>query len=200
MSEQRMRCLNTMSEQTQCDVQLVTPDNLSSFLLPEHPLHPAYGYLSEVHKSDYLRTYFMHHYGGGYSDIKIQTGSWRSLFDSFLCSDAYILGYTEAKAGDIAYQPVSHAWKELVGNGAYICKPYTPLTTEWYSEMMHLLDEKYEELRAHPATHARDHTQLNTGYPLGWSELLGSIFHRVCYKYRDHIAHGLPAPLFYNYL
>jgi FkbM family methyltransferase len=197
MSESRKRCFEAMKD-TGCSVVCVTSENLSNYIVT--PLHPAYEYLSEVHKADYLRTYFMHHYGGGYSDIKHQTGPWKPWVDMLDNSDAYILGYSEEKTGDIAYAPVSHAWKELIGNGAYICKPNTPLTLEWFNTMNALLDEKIDELRNHPATCARDAKDLGTGYPIEWNEMLGRIFHKVCYSHRDRILHGLPAPLFYDYL
>ncbi len=64
MSESRARCFNLLESSTQCRVILVTKDNLSKYV---KNLHPAYQYLSETHKADYLRTYFMNHYGGGYS-------------------------------------------------------------------------------------------------------------------------------------
>lgn len=199
MSENRRKCLEEMKT-TECDITFVTPENLDSFILQNQPIHPAYQYLSEVHKSDYLRTYFMRHYGGGYADIKLQGGSWKPAFDVLLQSTAYINGYPEAKAGDIAYEPVSHAWNELVGNGGYICKPNTPFTREWYASMNLLLDEKLEALRMNPATHARDRTENGSNYPLGWNELLGRIFHRISYEYRKHILRSLPCPSFYNYL
>jgi hypothetical protein len=51
--------------------------------LPEYPLHPAFKYLSYVHKSDYLRSYFMHFYGGGYADIKkySSNNNWKECFN-----------------------------------------------------------------------------------------------------------------------
>lgn len=38
--------------------------------------------MSNVHKSDYLRSYFMNFYGGGYADVKIysQDNNWRACF------------------------------------------------------------------------------------------------------------------------
>lgn len=66
----RFRSLNQFKEISEVDVILITKDNLHEYILPENPLHPSYKYLSAVHRSDYLRTYFMHFYGGGYSDIK----------------------------------------------------------------------------------------------------------------------------------
>ena len=198
MSENRQNCLTQLNT-TECNSVLVTPANLGDFVLQGHPLHSAYAYLSETHKADYLRTYFVHHYGGGYADIKYQTGSWRSSFDRLLSSDAYILGYAEEKETDIAYTPVSHAWRELIGNGAYICKPKTPLTSMWYDEMMKLLDEKLPLLQSHPASHPRDAKETGSGYPLEWNEMLGRIFHRVCSLYVSFLLRGLPRPVFYNY-
>ena len=61
-------CLDSFYSNSSCDVVLVTSDNLSSWLVSA--LHPAYTYLSFTHRADYLRCYFMHHYGGSYSDIK----------------------------------------------------------------------------------------------------------------------------------
>jgi hypothetical protein len=52
------------------EVKVITPTLLPYFVLPDHPLHPAYKFLSAAHKADYLRCYLMHFYGGGYSDIK----------------------------------------------------------------------------------------------------------------------------------
>ncbi len=43
--------------------------------------HQAYAYLSEVNNADYLRTYFMRFYGGGYTDVKMHRGSWVSSFE-----------------------------------------------------------------------------------------------------------------------
>ncbi len=199
MSLRRKQALMSMPQGSQCEIRLVTPEMLPSFFLQTDPVHPAYPYLSEVHKSDYLRTYIMHHYGGGYSDVKYTTHSWRASFDKLLASDAYILGYTELGRGGVAYSPVADAYAELIGNGAYICKPNTPLTRHWYREMVKLLDERLDELRARPAKHARDRKEDGTGYPIEWNELLGRIFHRVSYDHRDKIAHGLPIPLIGKY-
>jgi hypothetical protein len=52
------------------EVKVITPVLLPFFILPDHPLHEGFEYLSGVHKSDYLRSYLMNFYGGGYSDIK----------------------------------------------------------------------------------------------------------------------------------
>lgn len=49
---------------------LITLDSLPPWIDPEIPLHPSFDHLSTIHRSDYLRCYFMHVHGGGYTDIK----------------------------------------------------------------------------------------------------------------------------------
>ncbi|MGI9252585.1 MAG: hypothetical protein ACR2J8_02470, partial [Thermomicrobiales bacterium] len=66
MPSQRLESLETIRQNAGCEVVLVTPDNLADFLV--EPLHEAYDYLSCTHRADYLRAWFMHHRGGGYTD------------------------------------------------------------------------------------------------------------------------------------
>ena len=82
MSQNRKKSLKLLPIQTECKITFVTPDNLHTYIKKDNPLHPAYDYLSEVHKSDYLRIYFMKFYGVGYHDIKQATGSWVDSFSS----------------------------------------------------------------------------------------------------------------------
>jgi hypothetical protein len=58
MSFRRVHCINALKEQTECNICLVTVDNLHEYILDEYPLHPAYPYLSETHKCDYLEPLF----------------------------------------------------------------------------------------------------------------------------------------------
>ena len=68
-------------------VELVTDTNLHEYNIPESPMHPAVcsKTLSAIHKADYLRVYFMHHYGGGYHDVKPHSASnnWTAVFSEF---------------------------------------------------------------------------------------------------------------------
>ncbi len=199
MSDARKECLAQMRETIGLPVRLLTQDTIRAALHPDYPLHPAYPYLSETHKADYLRTYWMHVYGGGYSDIKRQTGSWKEAAERFQASDAYISGYREGGEGAIACLEVRHAWAELIGNCAYLCKPQTQFTAAWFGRMNTLLDERLEALRRHPATFAQDCAERCDGYPLEWNEMLGRIFHRVCYDFRDKIAYDIPIVQFTAY-
>jgi hypothetical protein len=198
-SQQRATCLQQLKEVAGCNVILITPLNLKEYILETEPLHPAYDFLSETHKSDYLRTYFMHFYGGGYSDIKCTTGSWIDHFESLQNSDKWITGYKEINGG-VAYQPYVNYWPELIGNGAYICKPKTPLTEEWYTSMILFLDTKLDALKQYPSTFPQDRAEVSNGkYPIEWNEMLGRIFHRVCYKYKDQLMNTLPISIFHSY-
>jgi hypothetical protein len=199
MSANRIECLENLKSVSECEVMIIRPGDLEKYIKTDNPLHPAYQYLSETHKADYLRTYFMHFYGGGYSDIKKTTGSWTKSFNDLNTNDnAWICGYKELPGG-VAYGPLGSNWKELVGNCSYICKPKTPLTTEWYNEMLKLLDEKYEKLKQNPSSHPQDSAGYESKYPIEWNEMLGRIFHRVCHKHKEHSLNTLPSPIFENY-
>lgn len=199
MSEQRKECLDQLRIVSQCDVQLITKKELPDYILASEPLHPAYEYLSETHKADYLRTYFMNFHGGGYSDIKRTTGSWLPAFKEMENPDIWMIGYKEINGG-VAYPPHSHLWTHLIGNCSYICKPQTPLTKEWYADMLATLDTKLEALRRYPSRFPQDCAEKSGGrYPIRWNEMLGFIFHRVSYKYINKISQNLPISIFSNY-
>lgn len=199
MSENRKRCLAQLKEMSKCNVVLITKKELPDYILPDHPLHEAYQYLSETHKADYLRTYFMNFYGEGYCDIKMTCGSWVESFAALQNSDKWICGYAEIDEGGVAYKPYADKWRELLGNGSYICKPQTPFTNEWYAAMLELLDSKLEKLKEHPATYPQDSAESGRGYPIEWNEMLGRIFHRVLYKYKDYSINTLPMLVLYGY-
>ena len=57
----------------------------------------------------------------------------------------------------------------------------------WFSEMNILLDSKLDTLQRNPASSPDDCSEKGTGYPIEWTEMLGRIFHKVVYKYRDRV-------------
>lgn len=189
MSDVRENSLEYLTHFTGCEVRCIYHTDIAAYILEEHPLHPAYEYLSETHKADYLRTYVMNFHGGGYSDIKIPSGSWVQAFEELEASDAWINGYPELEGG-----AAFGAWQDLIGICAYICKPHTPLTEEWYSTMIALLDTKLEQLKQHPSRHPQDSAE-ESDYPIGWNEMLGRIFHRVAYKYKEKVLRSVPMPV-----
>lgn len=192
MSEARKRSLAQLKSVSELDVILVTKDTLSEYILPEHPFHESFPYLSETHKSDYLRTYFMNFHGGGYSDIKETTGSWLKPYYDFLKSDYLMCGYKEIGPNGVSYEPYRNMWQEMIGCGSFICKPNTPLTNAWYNGMISVLNTKLEEIKLHPSTFPQDCIGSGSGYPIRWSEILGEVFHKLCYEYKNYIIQTLP--------
>ena len=64
--------------------------------------------------------------------------------------------------------------------------------------MIAFLDTKLDGLKAHPATHPQDCAERSR-YPIEWNEMLGRIFHRVSYKYKDKILQTVPIVSFSAY-
>ena len=210
MPDARRRALRTMSS-SKLDVCLITKNNLAQWEVKGNPIHPAYAYLSAVHRADYLRVYFMHHYGGGYSDIKNINDSWVPAVDDLINSNAFGVGYKEVGPRGVAmlrswkYILLVLNWKYLLGNGAYIFKPGTEFTKKWLERTEICLSRKLNELKSNPARHPEDykgrklskeggHLIDYSKYPLRWSEMLGDIFHPLCYEYRGELLNSLPAP------
>ena len=138
MSNDRHKALSSI-QNTNLKIIFINRDNLSSWVLENSPLHPAYKYLSSVHKADYLRCYFMHNYGGAYSDIKVIDDSWSLSYKELLNSEYLINGYREVNCIETARGRglIKDIWLALnfykvIGNGAYICKPNTVFTKEWF--------------------------------------------------------------------
>ena len=203
MSERRRHCYETLCSRSECNVVLVTPETLNNYIVKDHPLHEAYQYLSETHKADYLRTYFMHFYGGGYSDVKVPGGSWVQAFDDLKKDPLKLLnGYHEQGPNDIAGDTTVQAmWNQLVGNGSYIVRPQTEFTETWYKSMMALLDTKLEVLKSNPSTHPRCcSSNTSNKYPIGWNEMLGRIFHGLSSKYVDRFLYSVPRPVCHSYI
>ncbi len=192
MSENRKRGYESLVKNSGVEVRLITPENLPEYILPEYPLHPSFDNLSLVHKSDYLRCYFMHFYGGGYSDIKPNYKNWQQSFEKLINSeDYYVLGYTELSGlgmgrgqGEIDKDLIKN-YLSCVGTGAFICKSNTKFTTEWYIELNKRMDLYCEDLKKTPG----DIKGRNVGYPIMLLAILSQIFAPLCLKYKNHIIH-----------
>lgn len=194
----RKKCLEELTAKSGCKVQVVNPDNLDSYILPDAPLHPGYEFLSQVHKSDYLRTYFMHFHGGGYSDMKATTGDWNKAFDDIIHKrDILINSYHEPDPNGVHGTHYARSlWKELPGTCAFIMRPKSEFTTAWYTQMIQKMDDKLEALKKHPAKDPRATPKSQPGYPLQWTELLADIFHPLACDYRGKYLFTVPPPDF----
>lgn len=188
-----------------CGVELkfLNHETIQTYELPDNKFHPAYQYLSATAKSDYLRSYFMNFHGGAYCDIKRAEWNWSSYFNELENSDKWIMGYRLPCDIDVAvdindpeYDLMKNNWYNLIGAGAMICKPNTPMTQYWFQIMTDILDAKLDLLRSNPAKHVRDKLGwvTNSGYPLRWSEIGPETFMKSCFKYRDKLSYNLPRP------
>lgn len=203
MTNNRLNAIESLRKKSGVPIKLITPTNLNTYILKEYPLHRAYSLLSLVHKSDYLRCYFMHHYGGGYCDVKQISNSWLSAFKSIENhAEKWVLGYSELNKHSVAQiegkigKDLKTYFKSVIGNCAYICRSKTKFTDEWYKELHNRLDNYYEELKKYPGNIMGD----NKGYPIPWTNILGDIFHPLCLKYSNKIMHDDSVkPVFKNY-
>lgn len=209
MSYNRKRCLDSMNK-SEFPIILITSKNLESYTHIDFPLHPGYEYLSLTHKSDYLRCYFMHHYGGGYCDIKEINTSWNGAFKDIEDPNCHVNGYQEigptgvAPVGGELYSVLKQNYKSLIGCGSFICKPKTIFTHEWISELHKKLDTYYPILKQYPAKYPQDQRGMffngeHSKYPIAWTEIMGNIFHPLCFKYNNHIKQTVPPCIFKSY-
>lgn len=192
MSQNRVRAMAEIRRMNEpaLEVVLVTPFTIADWVVPGHPLHPAYEDLALIHRSDYLRTYLMHHHGGGYSDVKAAHASWGGAFDRLEGDpQAWLLGYREVSYRVVAPAPrplqrqlqVHHS--RLLGNGAYIARPRTPLTQAWLHEAERRLGLWREDLARAPG----EVSSGPDGYPVPFYGLLGEIFHPLCLRFHEHL-------------
>lgn len=166
MSEQRQTRLNELRAAAHpCTVVLLTKETIPQIVRPDTPLHPAYPYLSAVHKADYLRAYLMHVHGGGYTDIKTPYG-W-PWYDAFL---------------DFERNPRAMINIRYPGC-AMICRPQTDLTRDWYTSVCRILDEKLPLLKAHPASTPYVSADTDPHYPLVWTEIMFDVLNPLCQTY-----------------
>ncbi|WP_313373401.1 capsular polysaccharide synthesis protein [Chishuiella sp.] len=219
ITENRKKGLKALEENAGVPIKLITPQNLSEYIKPDFPLHKGYELLSLVHRSDYLRCYFMHHYGGGYADIKPFDHSWKPAFDKLNNSkNKYIIGYPELLYGGLT--PVKHTFLAdksiydeyekilkseegvfndlkkhtplVIGTCSFICKPNTPITTEWYNELHKRMDIAYDilndfKINSKENTIYNEEEYPDKGYPIPYFHLLGQIIHPIMLKYHKNI-------------
>jgi hypothetical protein len=126
-----------------------------------------------VHKADYLRVYFLYHYGAAYSDIKRMKESWRQYWVEFKDSDVWLVGLPEIKGG-VAHRPGStyppSYYEYVISNGFMIARPRSE-----YLKNVHVLHQKdldmhLSVLKQHPAPDSGRCGQSDPhGYPIRWA-------------------------------
>lgn len=189
MSENRKKCYQTILDNSGVEVVLITEKNLENFIIPDKPIHDGFPYLSDVGKSDYLRPYFMHYYGGGYTDIKQTYFDWNKYFDFLDNSDLECIGYREKQPNHIHYLPAQKYYESLIGCGSYIHKKGSHLSKEWLKNENLEMDKYYDQLVENPGTyHPRaiyggilDNNIDFAGskYPFRWNHLCSEVWHKT---------------------
>ncbi len=211
MSQSRQNCLRSIQNNSKCDVILVTEKNLNQFNLTENPIHKGFDYLSATHKSDYLRSYFMSNYGGGYTDIKECGYDWTPYFNELELSDKMFISYKELPGGVACNEETDYLhnqYEKLCGVCHFIFKKNTEFAKEWLDRTNTKMDEVYDELIKYPG---HDHPRIVYGaifgeyldntikYPLGWNDLLGQILHLLMYQQQTTYLQSMPRPNTHNY-
>jgi hypothetical protein len=206
MSENRQRCYDSIVRNSGVSVKLIDETNLKIYCTD---LHPGFQYLSATHKSDYLRSYFMYNYGGGYTDIKYCDFDWNYYFDYLYTTKYDFVGYHELQKHDVCVSELRNYFNLIAGPVQFIFKSKTDFAKEWLSKTNQKMDEIFNQLQDNPGTY---HPRAETGgvqgekkmfkeskYPLLWNELLGKIFQPLSYTYLNSGSLTMPYPNIENY-
>jgi hypothetical protein len=204
MSKNRFEAFKSLVENISVPIILITSKNYTNFIKQNHPIHPSFNLLSGNHKSDYIRAYLLHYYGGGYHDIKHRKENWKDCWGDWLFNDnIWIFGRKENNRRAIGYPPnqkhIRNYFDKLVTMGWVICKPNTKFTNILLQKIEKVLDEKYSALVSYPGCNSGGYYHENpfqmaeeNNYPLRWLEVMGEISHPLMLKFADHIKYGLP--------
>jgi len=210
MSAQRIQALWSIFNNTRCPVVFINHQSLRDWEKPEHPYHPAFEYLSDTHKSDYMRCYLMHHYGGGWTDVKHTSTDWRPHFAKLRSSSALAIGYQEIADGIPHIKgPLGDTlranYKENIGLCAFIFKRNSTITNQWIKDLDKRLDSLLDQLRENPASTPQDQPGAKktdgslSKYPIEWAGILGEVFHPIMYNYRNNVMQTTIQPMFHSY-
>lgn len=191
MPAPRVRALESIRETLRDqEVVLITPENLGDWIVESDPLPAAYWHLSAVHRSDYLRVYIAHHYGGGWTDIKPLQHPWVDAFDMLERDpEAWLAGYSEvshaamADCGQILNRDLKLHFPALVGSCAYICRPHSPFTDEWLREVKARLAYFAVALREIPG----EIRGQSIRYPVPYLGVFSAVYHPLQLKYLPHV-------------
>lgn len=171
------------------NVQLVSNKNLEDYIVPKDPIPDAYWNLSYTHRADFLRFYFMYHYGGGYADIKNYTKNWDPYFQRFDENpNLEIIGSRELSRDGVFEFELQPRYHELLCFGWFIMRRGCVLSKMMHDRAYKILRQFESKLKEHPASCPRDRVGLEledgsiSQYPLRWGKIGGSVFHPMIAK------------------
>lgn len=192
LTPNRERALRSMRQSNpDLELTLVTPTNLETYVVDGSPLHPAYTLLSTNHRSDYLRAYFMHHYGGAYADIKPASVGLASAIEQVRSNpQLWVLGPNDPDLNLVGnlFGPVGRDTRRnharIASVAAMVAWSHTPLTAEWLNEVERRVSYHARDLERNPAT---DPFGTEGKYPVTWIGLGADIFQPLQLKYLGHV-------------
>ncbi len=208
ISKNRLDGLKTLINNIKIPYLLITDDNVYDYQVSGEPYHKCFKYLSGNHKSDYIRSYMLHHYGGAYHDIKYRYSDWIGQWTDFNDNNIWIKTRPERYPSWVGYDIdnpstkwIQSKYNELGTMGWVICRPRTPYTGELLDKINKTLNKHENNLTKNPSIKSGgyysdkpfdkvyDPTNM---YPMRWLELMGEHYHLLMYKYKDHLIFGLP--------
>jgi phosphorylcholine metabolism protein LicD len=175
----RLYLIDKMKQTLGVKIILITCDNIKEYI--KEPIHAGVPYLSGIQKSDYFRSYFLFHYGGGYSDIKNPTENWQKYFDILDTNPSiHVIGSPEIIG--VPYPP-GHEYRKdwykyLICNCHFICKPHSNYMEDLMNEQHKVLDLHYKQLSERPKSGLTPPIRNIPNwdpYPIRWSGLFGEL-------------------------
>lgn len=203
MNDKRKKNLELIKKNIGLKVIFVTEKNIQQYL--KWKVHPAVKYLSGIHKADYFRIYFLLHYGGAYTDIKLIDDNWSKYYKHFENPNIWVLGmpayYDEIASPPMndfkggSFGPLREYHKKLIHPGFYIARKNNEYLKKVHNKQNSILQKHYKALKKYPAPDQRCCTNYSSEevlnepskYPLRWAEILGEIVHKYGVVYHKHV-------------
>lgn len=207
MSVNRHRCYRSIIKNSKIrNIEMISLDNYHQYEVAEHPIHPAFPYLSVVHQSDYLRVYISYFHGGGWTDVKYCDTDWNQYFDMLEARpDKDGIGYRVmyAMGGKFELWPDDYHHAMCIDMQQFIFKPKSVIFKEYLKCVEDTLDQHLEQLKRYPG-HVHpyickdndsnewlpDHLR-NYPYPLNWLEI-SQHFYNCQVPHLEKVMYGMP--------
>lgn len=178
-------------ENAELEVVLVTDENFEEFVADQSPLHPSFENLAAIHKSDYMRAYLMHHYGGAYTDLKPLRGKLNSTIQR-INGDRNLWGggmgegpgNVGAALGGKLGRDQNRNFSITPSQACFAYRPRTPFTFAWMEELNRRMDYYSSVLVEGSARHPFGN---QVGYPVSHFALLAHIYNPLALKYNKHL-------------
>jgi len=208
MSENRRNCYRSIFKNSRIkNIEVITPDNFRTYEVAEHPIHPAFEYLSQVHQSDYMRVYVTYFHGGGWTDVKYCDSNWNQYFDLLEQNpNKDGIGHREMIIANGEYRTHNdnHPAAWCLAMSSFIFVPRSVIFKDYLTMMENILSNKLDQLKQYPGhvhpmvcvdnhqhyTHFPEELR-DYKYPLRWMEI-SECFFTAQVPYLEKVMYGMP--------